>query len=518
MKYFSCFSWIWGFELWIINAYEQMMCSPNSQEKVQGTRDTNWQPLECSHIGTEWLARNNSYANNWSHILNRSEVLWQNLPDSSEREVGITCVWFSEIDKYATQIYKSHFPNHPEYGDITRINAEELPYFDCLVGWFPCQSFSIAGKRGGFSDTRGTLFFEIARILKAKQPRLFVLENVKWLLSHDNWNTFKVIISTLTELGYDLQWQVINSKNHWVAQNRERVYIVWHSRGESRPKVFPFWYNRKETDGVSWQCGNTLTARYYWWQANWNYIIESKLDAQKDWLNIVNGYNASYDATKTNTWEILPILPKENWKTEIQQLKTDESSSLWQDEVLQSWLYEEGIYLKNDKGRSEIHSGSQKSENDICEVLSVWNLSPEKENWNTPQEWELEWQYSPKFTRGLPIMSQQNTQSEKVQNMWWEAQRTGILQQTLPPIQEIRIRRLTVVEACRLQGFPDNWCDSVSNSQAYKCLWNAVTTNVVRDIFISILWTDPAQPAEAPSSLQSENMRSATSASEFTQE
>jgi DNA (cytosine-5)-methyltransferase 1 len=125
------------------------------------------------------------------------------------------------------------------YGDITKINAEELPDFDCIVGGFPCQAFSIAGKRKGFEDTRGTLFFDLARILRAKQPRLFVFENVKGLLSHDGGQTFKTIISTLTELGYDLQWQVLNSKNFGVPQNRERVFIVGHLRGTPRPEVFP---------------------------------------------------------------------------------------------------------------------------------------------------------------------------------------------------------------------------------------------------------------------------------------
>lgn len=148
-------------------------------------------------------------------------------------------VAYSEIDKYAIQIYEKHF-KHTNFGDITTIIASELPDFDLLVGGFPCQAFSIAGKRRGFDDTRGTLFFDIARILKEKRPRLLLLENVKGLLSHDNGNTFKTIISTLTELGYDLQWQVLNSKNFGVPQNRERVFIIGHLRGTPRPKVFPF--------------------------------------------------------------------------------------------------------------------------------------------------------------------------------------------------------------------------------------------------------------------------------------
>ena len=177
---------------------------------------------------------------------------------------GHECVGYSEIDKYATAIYQKHFPNHKNYGDITKIDPATLPDFDLLVGGFPCQAFSIAGKRLGFADTRGTLFFDIARILKEKHPRLFLLKNVKGLLSHDNGNTFKTIISTLDELGYDLQWQVLNSKNHGVPQNRERVFIVGHLRGTPRPQVFPFGQDGGESDGEGQSpTANTLTANYW---------------------------------------------------------------------------------------------------------------------------------------------------------------------------------------------------------------------------------------------------------------
>lgn len=148
------------------------------------------------------------------------------------------CVGYSEIDKYAIQVYSNHF-NHVNYGDATRIDTAELPDFDLLVGGFPCQAFSIAGKRRGFDDTRGTLFFEIARILRDKRPRYFVLENVKGLLSHDSGKTIQTIFGVLTDLGYEFEWQVLNSKNFGVPQNRERIFIIGHLREERRPKVLP---------------------------------------------------------------------------------------------------------------------------------------------------------------------------------------------------------------------------------------------------------------------------------------
>ena len=156
---------------------------------------------------------------------------------------GAECVGYSEIDKYAIKVYERNFSGHTNFGDATNINPTELPDFDLLVGGFPCQAFSIAGKRAGFDDTRGTLFFDIARILKEKQPRNLVLENVKGLLSHDGGRTFTTILGVLADLGYFVEWQVLNSKNFGVPQNRERVFIVGHFGGEPRRKVFPITNN-----------------------------------------------------------------------------------------------------------------------------------------------------------------------------------------------------------------------------------------------------------------------------------
>lgn len=146
-------------------------------------------------------------------------------------------VGFSEIDKYAVSIYERHYPNHTNYGDATKIKTEELPDFDFLVGGFPCQAFSVAGKRGGFNDTRGTLFFEIARILKDKKPPYFLLENVRGLLSHDKGRTFKTILGVLSDLGYIVQWTLLNSADFQVPQRRERVFIEGYLGGGSTGEV-----------------------------------------------------------------------------------------------------------------------------------------------------------------------------------------------------------------------------------------------------------------------------------------
>ena len=196
--------------------------------------------------------------------------------DLALNRLGHTCVWANEWDKYAADIYDKQFTNRCDRRDIASVSTSEIPDHDLLVGGFPCQAFSIAGKRRGFDDTRGTLFFEIARILKDKKPKYFILENVKGLLSHDGGNTFKTIISTLTELGYDLQWQVLNSKNFGVPQNRERVFIVGHIRGERRPEVFPIGESNEVFNEQN-QISATLDSNYHK-GANWNRTFINQLN------------------------------------------------------------------------------------------------------------------------------------------------------------------------------------------------------------------------------------------------
>lgn len=135
------------------------------------------------------------------------------------------CVYSSEWDKYAIKTYEYNFNDIP-FGDITKINENEIPEHDILCGGFPCQAFSVSGKQGGFKDTRGTLFFDIARIVKKKKPSVLFLENVKNLYKHDNGNTFSLISKVLDEIGYNIFSDIIDSSNYGLPQHRERVYIV----------------------------------------------------------------------------------------------------------------------------------------------------------------------------------------------------------------------------------------------------------------------------------------------------
>ena len=152
---------------------------------------------------------------------------------------GHECVGSCEIDKYARQIYAKNFGHEPEHKDARQINPQKLPDFDILCAGFPCQAFSISGRRMGFEDTRGTLCFEIFRIIREKQPTTVLLENVKGLLSHDKGRTFRIIIESLVKLGYDCEWQLLDSKYHRVPQHRERIFIIGHLRGSGRREILP---------------------------------------------------------------------------------------------------------------------------------------------------------------------------------------------------------------------------------------------------------------------------------------
>ena len=157
---------------------------------------------------------------------------------------GHECIGFCEKDKFARASYKSIFNTEGEIEihDITTVSdqfIQSIGHVDIICGGFPCQAFSIAGSRKGFGDTRGTLFFEIARFTSILKPNILFLENVKGLLNHNNGETFQVILNTLDELGYNVEWQLLNSKHFGVPQNRERVFIIGHLRNGSRRKIFP---------------------------------------------------------------------------------------------------------------------------------------------------------------------------------------------------------------------------------------------------------------------------------------
>ena len=155
---------------------------------------------------------------------------------------GHECVGHCEIDKFADRSYRAmHNPKEREvfFDDVRTVNPSDMPECECYCFGFPCQAFSIAGKRRGFEDIRGTLFFEVMRLAKERHPDILFAENVPGLLNHEGGRTFETIIETMAELGYLVEWQILNSKDFGIPQNRRRVFIIGHFRGKPGRTVFP---------------------------------------------------------------------------------------------------------------------------------------------------------------------------------------------------------------------------------------------------------------------------------------
>lgn len=326
-------------------------------------------------------------------------------------------VFASEIDPYARKIYKKNYGVEP-HRDITQIEASNIPDHDILCGGFPCQAFSIAGLRRGFEDTRGTLFFEIMRIAKVKRPKLLFLENVRGLLSHDAGRTFKTVLRTMDDMGYDAEWQVFNSKNHGVPQNRERVFIIGHLRGSGTRPIFPITKNDISFNDVQRQQTNAITARYEGAQATGTYIIESEFNAQA-----------------------------------LTEARTDEAKKIRKNIKDRDFSPRRGKELvpRTDGLMNCLTSGKNKEQFITCHsTLPRSSKSGKGGTGHLQREDDLSYC------------------SDAANNIAVEVNQ--------------QIRRLTPVECERLQGFPDNWTEGISDTQRYKCLGNAVTVCVIEFI------------------------------------
>ena len=200
---------------------------------------------------------------------------------------GHECVWANEWLERPRSIYARNFGEQPDGRDIRDVSAGDIPDADLLVGGFPCATFSVAGKRTGFSldDTRGTLAFEMFRLAHEKSIPYILFENVKGLLNHDGGRTFEIILEVLDGLGYDCQWELLDSQNFGVPQHRERIFLIGHLRGNPRPKVFPIGttsgsdaqsntQKREGRQGFFSHISPTLDAHYYKGGNSRQYVVE----------------------------------------------------------------------------------------------------------------------------------------------------------------------------------------------------------------------------------------------------
>ena len=351
---------------------------------------------------------------------------------------GHECIGFCEIDKFARASYKAihNTEGEIELHDITAVSDESIRRIgrvDIICGGFPCQAFSIAGNRRGFEDTRGSLFFEIARFASILRPKYLFLENVKGLLNHDGGATFETILGALDELGYNVEWENINSKNFGVPQNRERVLIVGHLRGECTRRVFPLSKSGQQATSIKEQYSNTITTRYGNSQGAGAYIVESKSQKVRSIGNIHpsgNGMNGEvYDSTglaptlTTNKGEGVKIIQRAH-----------------------------GYNKGGEHDIAPTLTSNSYQENNLVKVVDFYN----------------------KITK------------DEVGTLTSSGGGSTVRAGSFGITDGYRIRKLTPRECWRLQGFPDWAFDKAqkvnSNSQLYKQAGNSVTVSVIAAI------------------------------------
>ena len=358
---------------------------------------------------------------------------------------GHECIGFCEIDKFARASYKAihDTKGEIELHDITTVSDDTIRgigHVDVICGGFPCQAFSIAGARRGFEDTRGTLFFEIARFASILKPRYLFLENVKGLLNHDRGNTFEVILSALDELGYDVEWQVLNSKNFGVPQNRERVFIIGHLRGGSGRKVFPL-----SGDGAAITCE----------QPKINKVgnIRKKGKSQSGDVVSIDSLAPTLCSTTTQKDPLKVLIENEIKQFGILQPNYNQSGVVYEIDGISPTIraYQGGNLEPKIRVKEATKQGYQEAE-----IGDSVNLSHPNS----------------KTRRGRV--------GKQIANTLLTGESQGVVE------PDFKIRKLTPRECWRLQGFPDWAFDKAqevnSNSQLYKQAGNSVTVNVIAAI------------------------------------
>ena len=415
---------------------------------------------------------------------------------------GHECIGFCEIDKFARASYKviHNTKGEIELHDITAVSDEFIRgilHVDVICGGFPCQAFSIAGNRRGFEDTRGTLFFEIARFVSILRPKYLFLENVKGLLNHDKGNTFEVILSALDELGYDVEWQVLNSKNFGVPQNRERVFIIGHLRGECTRRVFPL---SGQSQSISSQSvvkignvnpsGNGMNGEVYQADGLAPTLTTNKGEGQKIAIPVLtpdrtdkrqNGRRFKSDGEPMFTLTaqdkhgilIAGRLPGNH----------DKNSRVYNTAGLAPTLSTMQGGGQEPKIIQRGHGYNKGGEHDIAPTLtrnSYHENNVLKITEATSQGY-VEAEVGDSVNLSHPnSKTRRGRVGKKIANTLLTGESQGVVE------PDFRIRKLTPRECWRLQGFPDWAFDKAqevnSNSQLYKQAGNSVTVNVIEAI------------------------------------
>ncbi|EOO19998.1 DNA (cytosine-5-)-methyltransferase [Bacillus cereus] len=446
--------------------------------------------------------------------------------EQAVNKLGGKCVMSSEIDKFANQAYEVLY-GHKTVGDVTKVAEGDVPDHDVLVGGFPCQAFSVAGKRLGFDDTRGTLFFEVARIAKEKQPKLLLLENVKGLISHDKGKTLDTIIKTLNDIGYAVDFNVLNSKYFGVPQNRERIFIVGILNGEvedwkvegtnvvAKGKKRIASYEGVKTFNFDWPVQEKVTTRlrdiledevderYYLSEEKTAKLIaqleETKVERRADTVPHMIGHIdlKGHDAIKRVS-PTLTTMSGGHREPKIAVLGHSGSGGQ------KGYIYDsEG--LCSCLTATDYKQPKQIAVKEIRPVLTPDRIEKRQNGRRFKENDEPAFTLTAQDRHGVAIREatkqgytiaevgdsinvqfpNSKTRRDRVGKGVAQMLETSCNQATLTPTY--RIRKLTPKECFRLQGFPDSEFDKlvgagISNSQLYKMAGNAVTVNVIEAI------------------------------------
>ena len=362
-----------------------------------------------------------------------------------------------DIDKYARKTYLKNFDCKNMYEDITALYMKDLSYVDLLVFGFPCQAFSMAGKRGGFEDTRGTLFYDALRYLKEHNPRYFIAENVKGLLSHDSGKTFQTIIDCLAlttntqmslmpfdNLGYHIYYKVLNTKDFGIPQNRERIFIVGIRDDADNNFRFPKEINLKNKLKDLLQIN--VDDKYY--------LSDKMIEGFK------NHKNKHEEKGNGFQWN-----PKDLEKDNIANcLRANAALCPTDNTIITHSLYPRSS--KTNKGGTGHLSKSDGTK--YC--LDTGNAQA------------VEWVADYRNDEGL------RKRKEKTTPCLTASKNSETELSRMPPIlKQDKIRRLTPIECERLQGFPDNHTEGVSDTQRYRQCGNSITVNVIEAILKNLL-------------------------------
>ena len=402
---------------------------------------------------------------------------------------GHKCIGFCEIDKFARASYKAIHDTEGEIElhDITTVTDDEvraIGHIDVICGGFPCQSFSIAGSRRGFEDTRGTLFFEIARFADILKPKYLFLENVKGLLNHDRGNTFKTILGALDGLGYDVEWQVLNSKNFSVPQNRERVFIIGHLREGRTRRVFPIIRENAKSHNQQSKIeivGNTKNPNGTS-QGTGSVVYDS---------NGLIGTLCARDYKEPKQVAIPVLTPDRAEKRQNgRRFKTDGEPMFTltaQDRhgvVVENKVKQVGNLIATESFGGNPHRGRVYDISGISPCLNCvggGGLEPKIRIKEATKQGYAEAEIGDSVNLSHP---NSKTRRGRVGKQIANTLLTGESQGVVEP--DFRIRKLTPRECWRLQGFPDWAFDKAqevnSNSQLYKQAGNSVTVNVIAAI------------------------------------